>query len=75
MQRYDRCPRGYAGGIERSPGPGKWVGQGTANPVWRAYCGCPAGRSFWVWYETEAVELSEKHRQTGERFSFHAKYH
>ena len=35
-QLYARGRCGYAGGMDFYP-VGRWVGEGTAGPVWRAY--------------------------------------
>lgn len=66
-QRYNRGHCGHAGGIDVYP-VGRDVGQGTANPVWHAYCTCNGGWwTRWAWSQPDAVAWSEEHRQTGNR--------
>jgi hypothetical protein len=62
-QIYARGRCGYAGGMDFYP-VGRWVGQGTAGPVWRAYCEC-GWSPTWVWSQARAVDWVEEHRQTG----------
>jgi hypothetical protein len=64
-QLYERGHCGYAGGIDIYP-VGRDVGQGTANPVWRAYCK-EGWWTRWAWSQQQAVDWAEEHRQTGNR--------
>jgi hypothetical protein len=62
-QLYDRGHCGYAGGMDFAP-VGKYVGQATAGPVWRAYCDC-GWVGNWYFSQQEAGREMEEHRQTG----------
>ena len=62
-QLYNRGRCGQAGGMDFYP-VGRWVGQGTAGPVWRAYCGCGL-KTGWAWSQARAAGWVEEHRQTG----------